>query len=148
MHPAGRSFQDDRGLRLHGGHLPGGHQGGRHTDGTMAAHAEIAHVIGEHDAGICTLSLHRQEKGEHQRIVPTGFIDQGRAQVVVITAQALQALHHGGAFERGQPTGQDPGGLTFGVGVDPVQQGKVVAHGDHCVASQLSLSYAVWDPAD
>ena len=59
-------------------------ESGDHTDGAVSAHAKIADVIEENDAGDAVRIGGLKEQRAYQDVGSAGFVDDGRAKMIVL----------------------------------------------------------------
>ena len=96
--------------------------GQRHhqPDGAVAAHAEEADVVEEDHAGLARGVVRLAEQRAHDGVVAARLVDDGRADVVEVVAEAVEALLDRAAAEIGAARDDDARGLAAGVGIDYV----------------------------
>jgi hypothetical protein len=68
-HEPRRRVQHDLGHRLDRGDHAHRDRDGRHADRAVAAHAEVARVVAEHDTQVGTRRTRRQQEGCDDRVV-------------------------------------------------------------------------------
>jgi hypothetical protein len=93
----------------------------RHADGAMAAHAQVAGVVEEHDArGAGWVNGLHQERSD-QDIGPARLAEDGAPKMVVMVAQVIEALSERANAEVGAAGEDAASGLPGGVRIDDVQ---------------------------
>jgi len=87
----------------------------------MTAHAQVAGVVEEEDARGAGWIGGFEQKRSDQDIGAARLAEDGAPQVVVVVAQAIEALSHRAGAEIGAAGENATGGLSGSVGIDDVQ---------------------------
>ena len=92
-------------------------QGHGQADGPVAAHAQVADVVEENDAGDAGGVLRfDQDRADHD-IGAARFVDDGGAELIVLFEQA-QLVGNAAAAQIGSAADDDAGRLAAGVGIN------------------------------
>ena len=90
----------------------------RQTDRSMAAHADVADVVEEdHSGGTARIDRLAQQRAD-DHIGSSRLVDDARAIVVVLRAEALPSLGERTGAQRRSAFDHDPRRLSSGVGID------------------------------
>ncbi len=121
-------------------------EGDNEADGAVAAHAEVADVVEEEDAGLTGGVMGRDEEGTHHDIRTTGFVDDGGAEGVELILETPEAVGQGTVAEVGAALEDDAGGFTAGMGVEDADpaRGGVGIHGEGAMEMGGWISGCGW----
>jgi hypothetical protein len=104
-------------------------QRGDQSNRAMAAHAEVGHVIEVDDPEGAVGAVRRAKQCANHRVGPARFVDNRRAVVIEMLAEADDALLERTIAEIGPTLEHDPRGFTAGVGIDHAQTLDGGGHG-------------------
>jgi hypothetical protein len=88
------------------------------ADRPVPAHADIADIVEEDDAGCASGVVRLAEEGADDRIVPARLVDGEAAEMIELAGKAGAALDEGTVAKRRSPIHDHAGGLTFCMGID------------------------------